>query len=36
MINGTPHWLPPWWLDPTRTPIHNQTHHITDYLTDAA
>ena len=36
MINGTPHWLPPWWPDPTRTPIRNQTHHVADYLCDQA
>ena len=36
MINAIPMWSPPWWLDPTRTPIRNTTHHITDYLTEAA
>jgi hypothetical protein len=24
--------LPPWWIDPDRTPQHNQAHHIADYL----
>jgi hypothetical protein len=23
MINGRPHWIPPAWIDPTRTPRHN-------------
>lgn len=26
MINGIPHWIPPTWLDPTRTPIRNTMH----------
>jgi hypothetical protein len=30
--NGIPEWLPPWWIDPERTPQHNQAHHIADYL----
>ncbi len=37
MTNGVPEWLPPWWIDPDRTPQRNTTHHIADYLqTDAA
>jgi hypothetical protein len=27
MINGTPHWSPPSWIDPTRTPRINTAHH---------
>ena len=30
--NGTPEWLPPWWIDPDRTPQHNRAHHLADYL----
>jgi hypothetical protein len=26
MINGRPHWIPPAWVDPTRTPRRNQLH----------
>ena len=26
MINNTPHWTAPTWLDPTRTPRHNHAH----------
>jgi hypothetical protein len=26
MINGTPHWTPPTWIDPTQTPRRNRTH----------
>jgi hypothetical protein len=36
ITNGVPAWLPPWWLDPARTPQHNRAHHIANYLTDAA
>jgi hypothetical protein len=28
MINGTPHWTPPAWLDPTQTPRRNRTHDL--------
>jgi hypothetical protein len=28
MINGTPHWTPPRWLDPTQTPRRNRTHDL--------
>jgi hypothetical protein len=31
MIDGTPHWRPPAWLDPDRIPIRNTTHHLTDF-----
>jgi hypothetical protein len=27
MINGIPHWRPPHWIDPTRTPQRNTRHH---------
>jgi Domain of unknown function (DUF222)/HNH endonuclease len=27
MIDGAPHWIPPAWLDPERTPIRNTAHH---------
>ena len=27
MIDGVPHWTAPPWLDPTRTPRHNNAHH---------
>jgi hypothetical protein len=42
ITDGVPEWLPPWWIDPERTPQHNRAHHIADYLlpdallTDAA
>ena len=36
ITNGLPEWLPPWWIDPDRTPQHNHAHHTTEYLTDAA
>ncbi len=37
MTNGVPEWLPPWWIDPDRTPQRNTTHHIFDYFeSDAA
>src|SRR6202012_1730514 len=26
MINGTPHWTPPDWIDPQRRPIKNRAH----------
>ena len=26
MINGTPHWTPPPWIDPTQTPRRNRVH----------
>ena len=26
LVNGVPHWLPPRWADPTRTPIRNTAH----------
>jgi uncharacterized protein DUF222 len=28
MINGTPHWTPPHWIDPTQTPRRNRTHDL--------
>ncbi len=28
MINGTPHWTPPRWLDPDQVPRRNRAHHI--------
>jgi hypothetical protein len=28
MINETPHWIPPAWLDPDQTPIRNTAHHL--------
>jgi hypothetical protein len=31
MLDGTPHWRPPAWLDPDRIPIRNTTHHLTDF-----
>jgi hypothetical protein len=27
MINGTPHWTPPPWIDPTQTPRRNHAHN---------
>jgi hypothetical protein len=27
MINGTPHWTAPRWLDPDQTPRRNTAHH---------
>jgi hypothetical protein len=36
MIDGTPHWRPPAWLDPHRIPIRNTTHHLTDFDFGAA
>ena len=33
MLGGIPHWRPPAWLDPTRTPIRN-TRHLTLPTTD--
>jgi hypothetical protein len=32
ITDGVPHWLPPWWIDPDRTPQRNTTHHIARYL----
>jgi hypothetical protein len=26
MLNGTPHWIPPTWIDPTQTPRRNHAH----------
>jgi uncharacterized protein DUF222 len=28
MIDGRPHWVPPPWIDPTRTPIRNTLHDL--------
>ncbi len=28
MIDGTPHWTPPRWIDPTQTPRRNRTHDL--------
>ncbi len=28
MTNGTPHWTPPPWIDPTQTPRRNRTHDL--------
>jgi hypothetical protein len=28
MLNGVPHYVPPYWLDPDRTPTRNTTHDI--------
>jgi hypothetical protein len=28
MIDGVPHFVPPVWLDPERTPIRNTAHDI--------
>ncbi len=28
MIDGTPHWTPPAWIDPTQTPRRNRTHDL--------
>jgi hypothetical protein len=36
MLDGTPHWRPPAWLDPDRIPIRNTTHHLTDFDFGAA
>ncbi|WP_375489963.1 DUF222 domain-containing protein [uncultured Jatrophihabitans sp.] len=27
MINGRPHWIPPAFIDPQQTPVHNTVHH---------
>jgi hypothetical protein len=32
MINGSPHWTAPNWIDPTQTPLRNTAHHVTDLL----
>jgi hypothetical protein len=31
MIDGTPHWRPPAWLDPHRRPRRNTAHHLADF-----
>ena len=28
MIDGRPYWVPPSWIDPTRTPIRNTLHDL--------
>jgi hypothetical protein len=28
LLNGTPHWTPPRWIDPTQTPRRNRTHDL--------
>ena len=28
MINGTPHWTPPTWIDPGQTPRRNRVHDL--------
>jgi hypothetical protein len=31
MTDGVPEWIPPPWIDPTRTPRRNAAHHLPDY-----
>jgi hypothetical protein len=31
MINNTPHWIPPAFIDPDRRPIRNTAHHLRDF-----
>jgi hypothetical protein len=30
MLNGTPHWTPPHWIDPDQTPRRNRIHDLLD------
>jgi hypothetical protein len=30
MLNGTPHWTPPAWIDPDQTPRPNRVHDLLD------